>query len=159
MEVSKPIKCSNIGNVEYPTSAMKTFFIPWIYAYIGYWFISLNLILIDKNSVGEYVEGVSKVSRLAYSRFTTISSQIFAIYMNMFHKTEVQTVILRYFGYLYLNWIKAYHMILVKNIFFSCLKMHYFRSILPKWVLAPPKDSSSHIFKIAVFPKFFWAFT
>ena len=54
------------------------------------------------------IEGVSKVSILTYSRFTTISSQIFAIYMNMFHKTEVQTVILRYWTGLKLNWFKSY---------------------------------------------------
>ena len=42
-----------------------------------------------------YIKGVSKVSRLTNCRFTTISSQISAIYINIFHKTEVQTVILR----------------------------------------------------------------
>ena len=36
-----------------------------------------------------------KKSRLTNCRFTTISSQISAIYMNIFHKTKVQTVILR----------------------------------------------------------------
>ena len=41
------------------------------------------------------VEGVTKKSRLTNCRFATISSQISAIYMNIFHKTEVQTVILR----------------------------------------------------------------
>ena len=43
----------------------------------------------------DVIEGVSKVSRLTNCRFTTISSQISAIYINIFHKTEVQTVILR----------------------------------------------------------------
>ena len=54
------------------------------------------------------VEGVSKVSRLTNCRFTTISSQISAIYINIFHKTEVQTVILRCWTGLYLNWCKSY---------------------------------------------------
>ena len=51
--------------------------------------------------------------------------------------TEVQTVILRCLVYLYLDWIKSYDIILVKHIFFSCLKMHYNRAVLPKWVLPP----------------------
>ena len=55
-----------------------------------------------------YVEGVSKVSRLTNCRFTTISSQISAIYINIFHKTEVQTVILRCWTGLYHNWFKSY---------------------------------------------------
>ena len=54
------------------------------------------------------IEGVSKVSRLTYCRFTTISSQISAIYIIIFHKTEVQTVILRCWTGLYLNWFKSY---------------------------------------------------
>ena len=41
------------------------------------------------------VEGEEKKSTLTNCRFTTISSQISAIYMNIFHKTEVQMVILR----------------------------------------------------------------
>ena len=62
----------------------------------------------------------------------TISSQFSANYNKIFHKTEVQTVILMCFVYLYLNWIKSYNIKSVKKIFFSCLKMHYFRAILPK---------------------------
>ena len=42
--------------------------------------------------------------------------------------------------------------------FLSCLKMHHFMASLPKWVLTSPKKTSSHIFKIVIFPKFFWAF-
>ena len=41
------------------------------------------------------IEGEEKKSTLTNCCFTTISSQISAIYMNIFHKTEVQTVILR----------------------------------------------------------------
>ena len=41
-------------------------------------------------------------------RFLTISSQFSAIYINIFHKTEVQTVILRCWICLNLNWFKSY---------------------------------------------------
>ena len=54
------------------------------------------------------LEGVTKRSRLTNCRFTTISSQISAIYINIFHKTEVQTVILRCWTVLYINWLKSY---------------------------------------------------
>ena len=54
------------------------------------------------------LEGVTKKSRLTNCRFTTISSQISAIYINIFHKTEVQTVILRCWTVLYINWLKSY---------------------------------------------------
>ena len=36
--------------------------------------------------------------------------------------------------------------------------MHHFMASLPKWILTPPKETSSHIFKMVIFPKFFWAF-
>ena len=49
------------------------------------------------------VKCVQKKSRLTNCRFTSISSQISAIYMNIFHKTEVQTVILRCWMGLYLT--------------------------------------------------------
>ena len=78
--------------------------------------------------------------------------------MKFFHKKEVQTVILRCLVCLNLNWIKSYNIILVKIIFLSCLKMHHFMASLPKWVLTSPKETSSHIFKMVIFPKFFWAF-
>ena len=51
---------------------------------------------------------VQKKSRLTNCRFTTMSSQICAIYINIFHKTEVQAVILRCGMGLYLNWFKSY---------------------------------------------------
>ena len=54
------------------------------------------------------LEGVTKKSRLTNCRFTTISSQISAIYMRIFHKTEVQTVNLRCWMGLYLDWFKSY---------------------------------------------------
>ena len=40
--------------------------------------------------------------------FTTISSQFSAIYINIFHKTEVQTVHLRCWTGLYHKWFKSY---------------------------------------------------
>ena len=96
--------------------------------------------------------------QLTNGHFTTIYGRCSANCNKIFHKTEVQTVILRYLVYLCLDWIKSYDIILVKNIFFSCLKMHYNRAILPKWILASPKETSSHLFKMAIFPKFFGTF-
>ena len=40
--------------------------------------------------------------------FTTTSGHFFANYMSIFHKTEVQTVILRCWTVLYINWLKSY---------------------------------------------------
>jgi hypothetical protein len=57
-----------------------------------------------------------------------------------------------------LNWIKSSNTILAKISIFSCLKMHYFRASLLKVVLTPPKEISSHIFKMAFFSKLFGAF-
>ena len=37
--------------------------------------------------------------------------------------------------------------ILVKKQFFSCLKMHHFSVVLPKWVLLAQMEISCHIFK------------
>ena len=44
----------------------------------------------------------------AFCWFSTISSQFFAIYICIFHKTEVQTVILRCLPGLNSNWFKNY---------------------------------------------------
>ena len=82
----------------------------------------------------------------------------FGNYIKIFHKAEIQTVILRCFEGQNFNWIKSYNIISIKTIFFSCLKMHHFRASLPKWILTPPKEISSHIFKMVIFPKFFGAF-
>ena len=86
--------------------------------------------------------------------FTTISGHFSANYIKIFHKTEVQMVILRYLVCLNLNWIKSNSTILI----FSCLEIHYFRAGLPKWVLTLPKEISSHWFKMALFPKNIVAF-
>ena len=45
----------------------------------------------------------------------TISGHFFVNYMNIFHKTEISTVILRCLTYLNLNWIKSYN---IKHKFF-----------------------------------------
>ena len=42
------------------------------------------------------------------SRFSTISSQFFAIYISIFHKTEVLTIILKCWTGLNHNWFKSY---------------------------------------------------
>ena len=88
----------------------------------------------------------------------TISGHFFAIYMKIFHKTEIQTAILRCLVCLNPNWIKSNDIISVKIFIFSCLNMHHFRASLPKWVLTTPKEISSHIFNMAIFPKLFEAF-
>ena len=52
----------------------------------------------------------------------TISGHFLANYMKIFHKKEVQTVILRCLVCLNLNWIKSYDIILVKRFFFHAWK-------------------------------------
>ena len=49
------------------------------------------------------IEGDASNLRLTKVRFPTLSSHFFANYINIFHKTEVQTVILRCFVNLYLR--------------------------------------------------------
>ena len=142
-----------------------------------------------------------------FGHFTTISGHFFTSYIYIFHKTEVQTVILKCWTSLNLIWIKSYDIkhnffwqlcfsileektenlrisfkklrfrrsswvwvvcknlswiksfnkILDKIFIFSCLRMHYFKGILPKWVLTPLKETSSRIFKMTTFLKFFLA--
>ena len=92
---------------------------------------------------------------LINDHFLTVFGHFFANFMTIFHKTEVQTVILRYLVSLNLDWIKNYYIILVKKKFFPCLKMHHFRAISPKWILDPQKEISCHIFKKAILTKFF----
>ena len=50
----------------------------------------------------------SQERQLIISHFTTTSGNFFANYMNIFHKTEVQTIILRCLTSLNLNWYKSY---------------------------------------------------
>ena len=44
---------------------------------------------------------------------------------------------------------------LVKSVVFLRLKMHHFSGVLPKLVLLPQMEISCHIFKLAIFSKFF----
>ena len=92
-----------------------------------------------------------KSTTYEFGHFTSISGHFFANYMNIFHKTKVLLVILRIQTYLKLNWIKSYNM-KYKISQFS------FRAGLPKWILTLPKETSSHVFKMALFPKIFRAF-
>ena len=88
------------------------------------------LVKATKKNIGSTLQAVvvnidyctKKETTLRVGHFTTISGHFSANYTNIFHKTEVQTVILRCLVYLCLNWIKSQDIILVKNIFFSCLK-------------------------------------
>ena len=55
-----------------------------------------------------FLEGGRQNLRQLNCSFTTISSQFFGIYIYIFQKTEVQTVILRCWTFLYLNWFYSY---------------------------------------------------
>ena len=78
-------------------------FVDWVYPYIKTsprwtWIVIWQnkgkticyLNLYDSLNIFE-LEGVPKICRLTNCPFTTIWSQFFAIYINIFHKTEVQT--------------------------------------------------------------------
>ena len=52
------------------------------------------------------IEGVSQNLRMINGRFKITSGNFFGNYMNIFHKTKVQTVILRCKIGLNLNWLK-----------------------------------------------------
>jgi hypothetical protein len=54
--------------------------------------------------------------------FTTTSGHFFANYMNIFHKTEIQMVILRCLVCLNPSWIKSNVIKLVKYVFFHASK-------------------------------------
>ena len=54
--------------------------------------------------------------------FSTISCHFFGNYIDIFHKTEIQTVILRCLVCLNLNWIKSYDIIIGWNKFFHAWK-------------------------------------
>ena len=54
------------------------------------------------------LEGVSQNLQLINGRFLTTSGHFFGNYINIFHKTEIQTVILRCIVCLNVNWIKSY---------------------------------------------------
>ena len=55
------------------------------------------------------LEGDIQNLQFINGHFMTISGHFFVNYMNIFHKTEISTVILRCLTYLNLNWIKSYN--------------------------------------------------
>ena len=70
----------------------------------------------------------------------------FGTYISIFHKTEIQTGILRCLVCKNCSWIKSYNTMLVKIFFF-----HAWKCInLPKGVLTPKKKTSSCVFKMGM---------
>ena len=59
-------------------------------------------------------------------RFMTISGHFFATYIEIFNKTEVQTVILRCLTFLILNWFKSYDTIR------KCCHFRFFHDFVKK---------------------------
>ena len=80
---------------------------------------------------------------LINDHFKTIFGHFSAKYIYVFDKNEDLMIILRCLVCLIRNWIKSYDKLLVE-IFFSCLKMHYFRVSLREKVLTPQNKISSH---------------
>ena len=62
----------------------------------------------------------------AFCHFSTISSQFFAIYICIFHKPEVQTVILRCWTGLNHNWFQSYE----ATYYSASFSTHYRRVLL-----------------------------
>ena len=58
--------------------------------------------------ISNKLEGGPQNLRQLNCSFTTISSHFLAIYINIFHENEVQTVILRCWAGLYLDWFMNY---------------------------------------------------
>ena len=85
-----------------------------------------------KNCVFQFWKKKTENLSFKNSPFWTICGHFFGNYIDIFHKTEIPTVILRCIVCRNLNWIKSYNKILVKICIFSCLKIHHFRGILPK---------------------------
>ena len=79
--------------------------------------------------------GRKKIKNLFFKsdHFLTICGHLCGNYIDIFHKTEIQKVILRCLVCLNLNWIKSYDIIIGWNIFFSCLKMHHFSNKILKY--------------------------
>ena len=71
--------------------------------------------------------GRKKPENLSFKNvhFSTISGHFLANYMNIFHKTEIQTVILRCLVCLNLNWVKSNDIFWLKYLFF-----HVWKSII-----------------------------
>ena len=78
----------------------------------------------------------------------------FGNYTVIFHKTEIQTVILRCLVHLNLNQIKSYNIMLVKNVSFHSSFQGYFAEVN----FDNFQETSCHIFKTAIFSKLYEAF-
>ena len=87
------------------------------------------------------------------THFRTISGPLLANYIKIFHKSEVQMVILRCLVCLNPNWIKSYDLICI-TILFSKPENASFVGYFMKWVLTPQKETGSLIIKMDIFPKF-----
>ena len=105
-----------------------------------------------------YMKGVTPKSRLKNGRLTTISRHFFGRLYYVFHKTEIQIVILRCLMSQISNCIKSYDIASVKVFFFHAWKRIISGLVYQNEVFTPPKEISSRIFKMAIFPKFFGAF-
>ena len=68
------------------------------------------------------VRWTSKKYQLMNSHFEIISGHSFANYTFIFHKTEIQRVILRCLMCLNLNWVKSYDIFWLKYLFFHAWK-------------------------------------
>ena len=87
----------------------------------------------------------------------TISGHFLANYMKIFHKKEVQTVILRCLVCLNLNWIKSYDIILVKRFFFMP-ENALFQGYFAKVSLGTSYENQLSCFQNASFSKTLWSF-
>ena len=86
----------------------------------------------------------------------TVFGHLFANFMNFFHETEVQTVILRCLVSLNLNGIKSYYIILAKKKFFGCLKMHRFEGYFAEVSFETSERNQRSYFQSAYFDKILW---
>ena len=87
----------------------KQYFKIWIDFYAPTRRIKLVTLKLDSSLVRHLdIEGVAQNLQLTKVCFKTISSRFFNNYFYVFHKTEVQTVILRCLTCLNLNWFKIY---------------------------------------------------
>ena len=103
--------------------------------------------------------GRKKSEHLSFKKgyFSTMCGHIFGIHIYFFHKTEIQTVILRCLVCLNTNWIKSYDVIFGKKSFFSCVKMHHFRGKIPKYIsFDTSEENQPSYFQNGYFFKILW---
>ena len=91
---------------------------PTLFFNISIWsktyFFASSLLLVFCNFVRKKKENLWLIN----GHFMTISGHFFANYIKIFHKTEIQMVILRCFEGQNFNWVKSYNIISIKTIFF-----------------------------------------